>query len=370
MAVVIGPITLTGGVGVKPMIKYMASTDSMATITTAGYLNEKLTNIGQISETDMLLIRYNYVQETEAGTNAFFTVSIASNGSITLAEDVSEGNVVFPVAANKIAVFSDSAGKIKVAAAANTISTAAQSIEVGGDTVNGKMVLKVGGANVGSLTLQPGNNASANQVVLSSEGQDINVTVRLPKVAAQQFASINMMEWDDVTPPATVGNILKAATNKGIMTDAGIAANKILTSSFATPDTNANLVFFSVTVTAADLAAGGLKALITSSGAKQYSILSMNINANGATNFSGGGGDRNFKILAGANVYSVIPSGSLTIIVNRAWLTNAAGFPLPASVGTTEATPAGTSLSMSYDGGTTDYAAGTVIISGLAVRVA
>lgn len=95
----------------------------------------------------------------------------------------------------------------------------------------------------------------------------------------------------------------------------------------------------------------------------------MWINA-GGTNFSGGGGNRAFQITDGTTVYSAIPAGSLTTIVNREW-DQVADFPFPAgSVALNTSTVAGASLVMKYSGGTLDYTAGSVVISGLLERVA
>lgn len=369
MSVLNGPIVLTGAVGIKPMIKYMLSTDSMSTITAAGYLNENLTNLNAITETDMLLIRYNYVQETNAGTNAFFTVSIASNGIITLAEDVAEGNVVLPVTTNDLALFADTNGKIKIGSAGATANTPSFIACGGVGGFDGKFTAKVSTPNVGSFTFLAAPNATNNIVTFSHEGQDVNLIVKLPKVASQSFALVNMMEWDNVTAPATVGNILKAATTKGILVDAGIAASRLMLNGFANPDVGANLISFDITVGVADLAAAASKILYTSTGAKQYKIRAMWINA-GGTNFSGGGGNRAFQITDGTTVYSAIPAGSLTTIVNREW-DQVADFPFPAgSVALNTSTVAGASLVMKYSGGTLDYTAGSVVISGLLERVA
>lgn len=113
MSIVNGPITITGSAGVKPMIKYLLSTDSKATIETAGYLNEELTNIGDLSPTDLLLIRYDYVKEANTGSNAFFNVTV-SGGIFTLSEDTTTSSVTFtsPSVANHIAVFSNTTGNL------------------------------------------------------------------------------------------------------------------------------------------------------------------------------------------------------------------------------------------------------------------
>jgi len=142
----------------------------------------------------------------------------------------------------------------------------------------------------------------------------------------------------------------------------------VLTSSLATPDTNANLIGFDVTVGFAALATGGSVILQASSGAKQYKIRSLELEGFG-TNFSGGGGDRLGEVTDNTSVYSIIPAATMQSLVNARW---GVGAPLPnsATVANDTSTAAGANLVFKYTGGTTDYTAGSLRISGLMQRVA
>lgn len=370
MAVLNGPIVLTGAVGIKPMLKYMLSTDSMATITTAGYLNENLTNLGSVTENDMLLIRYDFVPETNAGTNAFFTVSI-SDGIITLAEDVSEGNVQLPVAVNHIAVFADTAGKIKQTQDGNntTIETYGNIWIRSGSAGQGILSMHAPDsvANTGGdFAFQPALNTADVTYFVSHEPLAAGQIITMPNPGTG-FGYSLIAPWNNVTAPFTSGNVPTASGTKGLMLDSGVASNKILTSSFASPDVSANLVTFDTVVTAADLAAGASKILFASSGSKQYKIVAMWIST--GTNFSGGGGDRGFEITDGTTAYSIIPSTSFTTLVNKNW-SNDADFPFPLTAPVRTSTVAGANLVIKYTGGTADYAAGSTTVSGLLQRVA
>lgn len=132
-------------------------------------------------------------------------------------------------------------------------------------------------------------------------------------------------------------------------------------------DPGANLISFDVTVGHAALAAGGSVTLTASSGVKQYKIRSLQINR-GGTNFSGGGGDRLGEVTDGTTVYSVIPAASLQTLANAQW--GATALPNPASTAINTSTTAGANLTFKYSGGTTDYTAGSVVISGIVERVA
>lgn len=153
----------------------------------------------------------------------------------------------------------------------------------------------------------------------------------------------------------------------GTLEDSGIAANRVLVTSFNTPDTNINLVSFDVAVPASSLASGASVTLFASSGSKQYRIRSLWVNSDG-TNFSGGGGDRLLSITDNTTVYSLIPAASLETLANTAW--GATGLPFPASAAINQATAAGQALRAKYSGGTADFSAGSVTISGVLQRIA
>lgn len=163
------------------------------------------------------------------------------------------------------------------------------------------------------------------------------------------------------------GNIAQFADTAGTVSEGPVAANKILTSSIATPDVSVDLVAFDVTVGQAALAAGGSVTLYTSSGSKQYKIRHLWINS-GGTNFSGGGGDRLGQVTDGTTVYSLIPAAEMQALTNERW--GNTNLPFPAAAALNVSTAAGASLVFKYSGGTTDYTAGSVVISGILQRIA
>lgn len=101
--------------GVAPRIVQMVSTDNLATITAAGYMNKQgqvLEGIGLLP-TDELHVLYSYIASTNSGTLVILTPTIASNGTITLVEYVSAGDVLLPVVAGDFATFNGTTGQIK-----------------------------------------------------------------------------------------------------------------------------------------------------------------------------------------------------------------------------------------------------------------
>jgi hypothetical protein len=100
--------------GIAPRLVQIVSTDNLATITAAGYLNKQ----GQVLEglsllpTDEVHIIYSYVQSTNSGTFGIFTPSI-SVGTITLVQWANPGDILLPVVSGDFAVFNGTTGQIK-----------------------------------------------------------------------------------------------------------------------------------------------------------------------------------------------------------------------------------------------------------------
>lgn len=128
-----------------------------------------------------------------------------------------------------------------------------------------------------------------------------------------------------------------------------------------------NIFSFDVTVPQASLASAGSVTLVASSGTQQYKVRNLQLNS-GGTNFSGGSGNRLGQVTDGTTVYSVIPAATLQTLVNAQWGVTA--LPNPASAAINTSTAAGASLVFKYSGGTTDYTAGSLVITGVVERVA
>jgi hypothetical protein len=106
------PVILPSQVGILPQIKRMVTTDSLATITTAGYLNNVDLQSNPIASSDVLDVLYSYNLQANSGTFGIFTVSI-SNGVITLSQWANPGDVLLPVVSGDFAVFNGTTGQIK-----------------------------------------------------------------------------------------------------------------------------------------------------------------------------------------------------------------------------------------------------------------
>lgn len=101
------PFQIPNTVGIFPNFKFMVSYDSLAEITSAGYLsNESYT----LSASDVVQMIYNF-DGFNSGNYGIFTVSV-SEGIIKLSAWVNAANVLLPVVNGDLAIFNGTNGQI------------------------------------------------------------------------------------------------------------------------------------------------------------------------------------------------------------------------------------------------------------------
>lgn len=221
MGIVQYPTPIPVTVGGLPNLKFMTTTDNLATVTTAGYLNSgNLDAANPISKTDIIMALYNYSLQTTSGTFAIFTVNISgASGSITLTQWADTANVVLPTTAGAIAYFTNATGTIS--AAPNTVF-ASGSIEAGESGIAGTLVSFPSAANKGSLILAAVANTGNTNTTISNAamGQASVVTIPDPGTATANFI---------VAPAALVsGNLLQASGTAGLVVDSTIATTNLM----------------------------------------------------------------------------------------------------------------------------------------------
>lgn len=87
MGIIQYPTPIPATVGVLPSLKFMVSTDNLATVTTPNYLNNaNVDSAKPISNTDIIMMLYGYNAQTTLGTYGLFQASVSgATGRITLA---------------------------------------------------------------------------------------------------------------------------------------------------------------------------------------------------------------------------------------------------------------------------------------------
>lgn len=398
--------TSVGQAGQFPALYRLTTDESFGTITTAEYLNSFVQEGFNFSNGDFILVNYN------SGVNqGIFTVTSSAN-VLTLAAYAGETNINFPVTANHIAVFDDTDGTLGDDAAtainggniqaglsgtAGTLTSFPATSTKGslkliavantGDTITTISNAAMGQASVISI---PDPGASTSTFILansSGSSQTINSDLIILGGTLQAgisgtagelvlFSSTSNKGSLIFSPTANQGNTNTTISNSSMaqatsiaIPDPGASAASFLISTIPVDfGGNANLYWFDITVGQAALASAGSVTLKLSSGSAQYKLRSLQLSGVGGTNFSGGGGDRLGQVTDGTTVYSLIPAATMQTLTNAQWGVTA--LPNPASVAINTSSVAGSSIVFKYSGGTTDYTAGSLVISGMVQRIA
>jgi hypothetical protein len=174
------PTPLAAQDGLRPATKKMVTTDNLATITTAGYLNAVNLESYPISSTDIIEVLYNYTA-SPAVTSTFglFTPSI-SNGVITLNQFTGSTT---SVQTNTINTFASGAGIIAAKGTATSTGNVATINQQTGVITTPALTTAAGGTYVITLTnsflkttsvfltsLQGGTSTSNNITITATPG--------------------------------------------------------------------------------------------------------------------------------------------------------------------------------------------------------
>lgn len=108
-------VNTTGLVGdqVTPRRVTMTTTDNIATITTAGYLNNENLMGNSLLPTDTLEVIYGFNPQAQTGTFGIFRLTYSYATGFTMVAWVNSANVLLPVVSGDFANFNGTTGQIK-----------------------------------------------------------------------------------------------------------------------------------------------------------------------------------------------------------------------------------------------------------------
>lgn len=233
----------TGQVGFQnePRRVTMISTDNLATITTAGYMNPISLQGFTLLPTDMIDALYSFNEATQSGTFVILTVAInTATGVITLSEwnSASGGSVTLPTVANYITHFTNTTGNMS-SDAANVIN--AGNIQAGLSGTAGTLASFPATAANGSLIVAGVNAGGAFNTTISNGTMAQSTTYTIPDAAN---AAGRFLVGAGATPFVS-GNIPSASGTGGLMVDSGKAAADLPT--FTSPTVANHIAVFSNT---------------------------------------------------------------------------------------------------------------------------
>lgn len=228
-----------GDVGVKPGNLKMISTDNLATVTAAGYLNGVGSIISpdlQIAPSDLIECLYSYSTWTDTGTLVFLQPSI-SNGVITLV--VAANPLSEPLTNTHIFV--------------GNASNVATDVAMSGDATM---------ANTGALTIA--NSAITNAKVSASAAIAFSKLAALPSAQILVGSAGNVATAVAVTGDVTISNAGVTAIAAGAIVNADVNASAAIDFSKLATLTSGNILVGSAGNVATSVTMSGDATIIAS----------------------------------------------------------------------------------------------------------
>lgn len=197
MGIIQAPVSLASQVGVIPATRKMVTTDNLATITAAGYLNGVNLEGFPLSTNDIIETFYSYNTVTQTGTYAVFSVAISGTGVITLAVVANPGDVLLPVVSGDVAIFNGTTGQIKDS---NIASTNVMQLNVTNTLAAGA-----------SIVANKVNGTEATNAVTASGMSGVITTSSLTTAGGANYA----ITWTNtfITTTSTVHLSIQGGTN-------------------------------------------------------------------------------------------------------------------------------------------------------------
>ncbi len=206
MGIIAINVSTTGLVGeqVNPRRNTMITTDNLATVTTAGYLNNQNSNGNPILPTDIFEILYSFNTATQSGTFGIFQVHYTSATGYSLVLWGNPGDVLLPVVSGDFANFNGTTGQIKDAGFSPT------------DPAKTKVVM---------LNAAP----TINHVAIFTNANGTIGDGGVLGTAAAKAASNNALTTVASTAGSgfTAGHIVTAADAAGTIQDSGVLASAV-----------------------------------------------------------------------------------------------------------------------------------------------
>lgn len=246
-------VPLPGQVGIYPRTVKLVTTDNLATITTAGYLNNFNLQGSALTPADVIECLYSFNINTNVGTYEVFTTSF-SNGVITLVQWSNPGNVLLPVVSGDVAIFNGTTGQIKDSGVAfsngtDTVASLFHGTATVGDFVtvnNANKTIQDSGAAPSAasqpfVVMSPGSLTSGNIPFLNDANGTLN-TGRAPSAATAGYKVVmspgsvtsgNLPVFNDVN--GTIGDSGIVAANLQTLTTTVTLNQAAIQAAYATP---------------------------------------------------------------------------------------------------------------------------------------
>jgi len=257
MGIIAINVNTTGLIGaqINPRRCTFITTDSLATITTAGYLNNQNLLGNTILPTDVFEVLYLFNEQTQVGIFGIFQVTYSSSTGFTLNLWENPGNVLLPVVSGDFAVFNGTSGQIKDAGYLPSDATKTVVVMAGSAVVANRIAHFVDTA--GTLDDTAANVTNLGNIIAGASGT-AGVFQSFPATAANGSFSFTAVGnagnfASTVSPISTLGQ----ATVYTIPDPGASTASFVLSASAGTQTITGNLtVSGAITSTAGNITSG------------------------------------------------------------------------------------------------------------------
>lgn len=217
--------------GVVPGIVYINTNDTIATVTTTGYLNQAVQSGYAFSPSQIALVstQTSSTAQPEVG----FLEVIYSAGNWSLNPSNGPGEVVLPTTAGHIATYTNATGELSQNA---TTAINSGNIQAGVDGVAGWVESVAPASSSGALRLTAINSAGNFLTTISNVSMGQATVYSIPDVAAATGQFL-------VKTAALVnGNLLQASGTAGVVVDSGKATANLVVNNAANTFTGAGQI--------------------------------------------------------------------------------------------------------------------------------
>lgn len=205
--------------GVLPQIVYINTTDTVATVTAAGYLStEQVKEQGYLFTNNQMALVGTKTAPGAATVVGFYSVSVAATGIVTL--NAASSGVTLPVAVGHIATFSNIAGGIQDSA---NPATNLGDINAGASGTAGVLRSFPAAALSGALILDGVANAGNFAVIISNASYGQSSTVSFADVGN----AFGRFLVGATNTPLVNGNLVQANGTGGLVVDSTIARTNV-----------------------------------------------------------------------------------------------------------------------------------------------
>lgn len=208
---------LSGQTGIVPRLLHMLTTDTISTITTAGYLNANAAGLGYaFAPSDVMIAAYS---DGNGGTDTgLFSLSFGAAGAITLETDSS--TIVLPTITNHIATYINTSGGLS---------------EDPATAISGGNIQAGLSGTAGSLSSFPATQSKGHLAVTAVANTGNTVTT-ISNVAMGQASVVSIPDPANAVgrfligataTPFTTGHLIASSGTGGLTVDSGVPTTSV-----------------------------------------------------------------------------------------------------------------------------------------------